>query len=168
MLIANLHIAFTLGLLALTGGIFLVHWLMPQTGVKLAMTVGCLIIVLAILNLACTAYYAAKYWRDGYFATPCPMMTYGKMMRGSIMMQGSMMQRKMQQDKMLQSNMPGQDGMPGLNMHNGMDQGSINDGNNQPMNTSPMLKDDGKDNSTSPGKGQKSSEEDTKAKLYRG
>ncbi len=49
-----------------------------------AKIVAYFVIIAAFLALLCTSYYTMRYWEDGHFSKPCPMMHMKErgMMRG--------------------------------------------------------------------------------------
>jgi hypothetical protein len=64
------HIAFSLGLIALTAGTILFIWSKKHkdvAGVGLAEAIGILVIIFAIGSTICTIYYGVKYWQQGSF-----------------------------------------------------------------------------------------------------
>lgn len=71
-----MHVAYVLGLLALTAGISLYVWSIRNggAGTGLAKFFGILIIILSILDTICISYYGIKYWSQGYFESPTAMM----------------------------------------------------------------------------------------------
>ncbi len=87
--------AFALELIAIgVGFIVLLKAQKDETGTYkgLGKFLGYFILVLAFFALLCTSYYAVKYWEDGRYQTPAPMMMgamMGSMHGGSMgMMNG--------------------------------------------------------------------------------
>lgn len=71
------HVSFALELIALVLGTSLFLWAQRNKGAGqgFAKGVGSVVIVLSILSMLCISYYSVKYWLEGYFNTPHPMMT---------------------------------------------------------------------------------------------
>lgn len=59
------HIAFSLGLIALSAGIALYVVCKKIPGSGLAKLVAFLIIIFSLLSTLCTSYYGFKYWQAG-------------------------------------------------------------------------------------------------------
>ncbi|MBU0744347.1 MAG: hypothetical protein KKE11_03150 [Gammaproteobacteria bacterium] len=95
MLMFNFHLAFSTALIALALGAAILIWSKAYNGIDafLAKLIGYIIIIASALNIACSTYYAVKYWQDGYFNQPHPMMMQRPMMLGQ-MMGGQMMKNK--------------------------------------------------------------------------
>lgn len=70
------HVAFSLGLIALTAGTALFIWSkhVDAAGSGLAKVIGTLVIIFAIGSTLCTIYYGVKYWQQGDFQSPVGMM----------------------------------------------------------------------------------------------
>lgn len=90
-----MHVAFSFGLIALAVGVCLYVWSL-QAKLKKARDVtqffGVAIILLSIFGMLCSGYYAMKYWSEGYFEQPMPMMSMQEKkmmeaMHGNMMMQ---------------------------------------------------------------------------------
>lgn len=95
------HIAFSLGLIALTAGTTLYIWSSRNSGIGsgFAKLIGILVIIFSISSTLCTAYYGVKYWSQGYFESPMAM--HGMMqMQDKSMMGGSMMNEMGTSNKM--------------------------------------------------------------------
>ncbi|HCC3243582.1 TPA: hypothetical protein ACW6D3_002686 [Legionella pneumophila] len=69
------HTAQMLSLIAIALGIILVVWASRNEGfgISLAKVFGWLIVLLAILGMICSGYYATVYWYKGYIQTPADM-----------------------------------------------------------------------------------------------
>ncbi|CAM3017721.1 MULTISPECIES: hypothetical protein [Legionella] len=67
------HIAFSLGLIALSAGTVLFSWSKQQDSSGFAKTIGVLIIIFSITSTLCTVYYGIKYWQQGSFQSPMSM-----------------------------------------------------------------------------------------------
>lgn len=67
------HIAFSLGLIALSSGTALVAWSTQRGNSGLAKIIGILIILFSITSTLCTVYYGITYWQQGYFQSPMSM-----------------------------------------------------------------------------------------------
>lgn len=69
------HAAFSLGMVALTGGTALYVWSARNggTGSGFAKLIGILVIIFSITSTICTSYYGIMYWREGYFKSPMAM-----------------------------------------------------------------------------------------------
>src|SRR4030067_3039709 len=97
MLMFCFHIAFSVGLIALASSAAILIWakVHENVGTGLAKSIGYLVVLFSVLNIACTGYCAFKYWQQGYFDKPCPMMS-GQMMgdKNTPMMSGQMMDAK--------------------------------------------------------------------------
>ncbi len=65
------HIAFSLELIALALGVFLMScsFNKEERCTKWVKKIGALIILLSILGMICTSYYVFKYWLQGSFET---------------------------------------------------------------------------------------------------
>lgn len=103
------HIAFGINLLALVAAAALLGFSAKTESCckSLMKTIAYLALLLAGLNLLCSTYYTVKYWKEGYFKTPCgqhaPMMMNG---------QGGMMNSDMMK---MMNGMSGQGNMPNSN-----------------------------------------------------
>ncbi len=89
MLMFTMHIAFALGLIALTLGLCLKKWCCccksncETTGEKggacgtskCRCWCGMVIVILALLSLLCTVHTGYGYWKAGEFKMPAPMAT---------------------------------------------------------------------------------------------
>lgn len=133
MLMLNFHAIVSLELIALAFGVAILIWskVYENIGTSLAKIIGYVIIIVAVINVICTGYYAIKYWQEGYFDKPYPTMMQNQKMEGK-MMQCPMMSRQMMQDKGMQNKMMPMQGqmesskqMPNTMMQNQM--------NNAPM-----------------------------------
>lgn len=102
-----MHLAFSLALITLAFGVCLYIWSLQNKGPGnvVAKFFGVAIIVLTILGMLCTWYYGVKYWSEGYFKQPMPMMHMqgksmmdGMEMSGDMMQNGSMMKGKVMPD----------------------------------------------------------------------
>lgn len=121
--------AFSLELMVLVLAAALLIWakLHANLGTGFAKFIGYLVVILAILGLACTSYYTVQYWSEGYFSPQtinqrfqtkkCSMM--GKCMMNNMKMDmknnmqcgsGNMPQMK---QMMNQQNMPNMQKMQG-------------------------------------------------------
>jgi hypothetical protein len=69
------HVAFSLGMIALTCGTALYVWSARDrgTGTDFAKLIGILVIIFSITSILCTSYYGVMYWQDGYFKSPMAM-----------------------------------------------------------------------------------------------
>src|SRR5665213_3473368 len=83
------HVAFSLGLIALTAGTALFVWSkhVDAAGFGLAKAIGILVIIFAIGSTLCTIYYGVKYWQQGDFQS---LMGMHSMMDGKGMPDGMM------------------------------------------------------------------------------
>jgi hypothetical protein len=109
MFMFHFHAIFSLELIALALGVLI---LIFAHGNVLAKILGYLITIVALLNIACTGYYAAKFWSAGDFNRPYPMMMmqmmHGKMMSGQMMDNKSMpMMQEQKADGKSMPMMPG-------------------------------------------------------------
>lgn len=88
------HEAFSLGMIALTGGTALYAWSASQpsnAGMGFAKLIGILVVFFSIISTTCTIYYGIKYWSAGYFQTPMAMpMMQRNMINGTGMPKGMM------------------------------------------------------------------------------
>lgn len=64
--------AIAVELLALVAGTFLLIWSAKENIIYkgFAKTIAYFVIVVSILAILCTSYYAFRYWEDGYFNKP--------------------------------------------------------------------------------------------------
>lgn len=67
-----LHAAFGLLLIALASGVFLYIW-SAKNDSGLGRVFGLIVILLAVIDMLCAAYYGVKYWKEGYFQSPMAM-----------------------------------------------------------------------------------------------
>lgn len=94
------HAAFSLGMIALTGGTALYAWSSSRTGnegMGFAKLIGILVIIFSITSTLCTVYYGVKYWWEGDFQTP--MFMSGMQMQNKPMMNESMMRNERMKNK---------------------------------------------------------------------
>lgn len=68
----------------------------------LGLIIGWVVIVVAAITLLCASYYSIRYWDDGYYSKPGPMMMQSRMMGGGMMSPGMM------NGQMIQPGMMGQ------------------------------------------------------------
>lgn len=101
MLMFNFYIAFSLGLIALAFGAAILIWSKghESVGTSLAKLIGYIIIIVSVPNLLCNSYWAVKYWFQGSFDKPYPMMMMRDQMMGGKNMQ--MMQCPMMSGQMM-------------------------------------------------------------------
>ena len=108
MLMFCFHIAFSVGLIALASSAAILIWakVHENVGTGLAKSIGYLVVLFSVLNIACTSYCAFKYWQQGYFDKSYPMMS-GQMMdaKNMPMMSGQMMKSQDGQNSMMQNQM---------------------------------------------------------------
>lgn len=66
-----LHTAYALELLTLLAAVGLWIWALRNEGrgVMLGKIFGITVFIFSLLSIACTAYYATTYWKQGYFST---------------------------------------------------------------------------------------------------
>lgn len=96
MFIFGFHIAISLMLIALAlGGVLLLFSKVHSS--VLAKVIACVVIIIALLNLSCASYYAVKYWREGYFAKPMPMVAMMQKMFGEQKEQSKTLWQKLQE-----------------------------------------------------------------------
>ncbi|MCF7802195.1 MAG: hypothetical protein K9N34_09285 [Candidatus Marinimicrobia bacterium] len=68
----------------------------------IGLIIGWIVIVIAAFTLLCASYYTLRYWDDGYYSEPRPMMMQGRgMMGGGMMTPGMMMGRPHMQKGMM-------------------------------------------------------------------
>lgn len=80
------HAAFSLGLIALTGGVALYSWSCKEgKGTCLAKFFGVLVMILSIIGLLCTAYSAVKFRNEIKIMSADMMTTDGKTMSSDTM-----------------------------------------------------------------------------------
>ena len=82
----------------------------------IGLIIGWIVIVVAAITLLCASYYSVRYWDDGAFSTPGPMMMQGRGMTGSGMMGGAMAPGMMR-GQMMQNGMMGKNCGPKSSMH---------------------------------------------------
>lgn len=101
MLILNFHIAFFLGLIALSLGAAVVIFAKLNANLKTALIkfIGWVVIILAAIHIIGLCYYGYKFWNTGFFDRPFPMMFQGREQMQMPMQPGYMMQGIMQQNK---------------------------------------------------------------------
>lgn len=143
MLMLHFHAIVSLELIALAFGAAILIWskVHENVGTSLAKIIGYVIIIVAVINMLCTGYYAIKYWQEGYFDKPSPMMMQNQKMGGQMMsgksmpmmpcpmMSGQMMKDQGMQNKMMPMPMNDQMGTT-KQMSNSMMQNQMN---NAPM-----------------------------------
>jgi len=108
MLMFHFHMTFALGLIAFALGASVLIWSKAHesVGTSLAKLIGYIVIILAVINLLCTGYYAVKYSQEGSFDKPYPMMMQHQKMQGQ-MMPGMMMKNDgMNQDSGMKMKKP--------------------------------------------------------------
>ena len=76
-----MHIAIFFGLIVTAAGIAGLRFAAKERSghFKLA---SWILIIGGVGSIACMSYFSVKYWHDGYFDTPCPMMS-SQMMSGA-------------------------------------------------------------------------------------
>jgi hypothetical protein len=60
------HIAFILEIMALAAGLIALHYA-DRMQAKLIRIAGMILVIFALTGIACTAYYAAKYYSQGAY-----------------------------------------------------------------------------------------------------
>lgn len=88
----------------------------------IGLIIGWIVIVVAAITLLCASYYSVRYWDDGAYSTPGPMMMqwHGMSQGGPMapgMMGGGMMAPGMMRGKMMQNGMMGKNCQPTGNMN---------------------------------------------------
>lgn len=88
------HAAFSLGMIALTGGTSLYVWSARDggAGAGFAKLIGTLVIIFSITSILCTSYYGVRYWWEGYFKNS---MSMHEMMQNKPMMNDGMSNKMM-------------------------------------------------------------------------
>lgn len=84
------HLAWSAGLISLVVGTAFLVWLKKQEANGFAKLVAYVTILFSITGLACTTYYALRYWNDGYYRAPF-IITHDQKEMG--MMQKMMMEK---------------------------------------------------------------------------
>jgi predicted membrane protein len=103
MLMLKFHLVLSMGLITLAIGAAVLIWskIHANVGTTLAKTIGYVIIIMSILNILCTGYYAMKYRCAGYFDKPHIRMIQKNKMNNQ-MMQCPMMSEQMMKNKDMQ------------------------------------------------------------------
>jgi len=107
-------IAIALTLIALGVGYLVLVKARKQevSGTKtIGLIIGWIVIVVAAITLLCASYYSLRYWDDGYYGNPSPMMMQGHGMMGGAMAPGMM------HGQMMQNGMMGKNCQPKCNMN---------------------------------------------------
>ena len=107
-------IAIALTLIALGVGYLVLVKARKQesSGTKtIGLIIGWIVIVVAAITLLCASYYSLRYWDDGYYGNPSPMMMQGPGMMAPGMM-GGMMTPGMMRGQMMRNGLPGNNCAP--------------------------------------------------------
>lgn len=112
-----MHISAIMAYLGMIAGtaLFILSVRNPGEGSSLGKFIGCLVLILSLLNAICIGFYGAKYWAQGAYESPMSM---------SMQMHKDMMEKMMPQmmGQMEHGGMMGKDQMGKMDMEKGDDQ----------------------------------------------